>query len=97
MKTIIEGVVNYIPSILNEDGTLKDWASQFNSFDNILSHPRFLAYCNNDIDITTSYEMIYMLFSIELNMNKLVGDSKAITDSKWNKSTKDLTAVKDAT
>ena len=48
MKLIVEGVANYIPSILNEDGTLKDWVSWSDSFDNILSHLRFLVYCNNE-------------------------------------------------
>ena len=62
MKLITEGVVNYIPSILNEDGTLKDKVSWSKSFDIILSHPRFLAYCNSETHITTIYEMIDMLF-----------------------------------
>ena len=30
-------------------------------------------------------------------MNKSVGDSKAITDAKWNKSLEELTTIKDAT
>ena len=38
-----------------------------------------------------------MLFRIELNMNKLVGDSKAIIDAEWNKCIEELNTIKDAT
>ena len=68
--------------------------SWLDSFDNILSHPRFLAYYNNDTNITTIYEIIHMLFRIELSMKKLVGDSKATIDAKWNKSMEDFIFVK---
>ena len=97
MKSITKGVVNYIPPILEEGGALKDWVAWSESFDKILDHPRFLAYTNNEIDVSTIYNIIDMLFRIELNMNKLVGDSRAITDAKWNKCIKELTAIKDAT
>ena len=97
MKSIAEGVASYVPSILNDDGTLKDWVSWLKSFDNIISHPRFLAYYNNEIDVTTIYEITDMLFRIELNMNKSVGDSQAITYAKWKKIVEELTTIKDAT
>ena len=81
MKSIAEGVVNYIPSILNEDGNLSYWISWSNSFDNIISHPRFLAYYSNETDTTTIYKIIDILFRIRLSMNKLVGESKEIIDT----------------
>ena len=67
------------------------------SFDNILNHPRFFVYCNNEIDITTIYEITDIVLKIEVNMNKSVGDSKAITYAKWNKRIEELIAIKDAT
>ena len=97
MKSITQGVVNYIPPILNEGGALKDQVAWSDSFDKILDHPRFLAYTNNGTDVSTIYDIIDMLFRIELYMNKSVGDSKAITDAKWNKCIKELTTIKDAT
>ena len=84
-------------SILNDDGTFKDYVSWSESFDNIPSHHNFLAYCNNETDITTIYEITNMLFRIELNVNKSIGDGKVITDAKWNKSVEELTTIKDAT
>ena len=85
MKSIAKGVVNYIPPILDDGGALKDWIARSNSFDKIVDHPRFLAYSNNETNVSTIYDIIDMLFRIELNMNKLVGDTKANTDAKWNK------------
>ena len=67
---------------MNEDRTLKDWQSWSDSFDEILDHPRFRAYCNNETNITTLYDMMDMLYKIELDMNKSVGDSRATTDAK---------------
>ena len=97
IKQMSEGVVNYIPPIFEEDGTLKDWVAWSNSFDKILDHPRFIAYTNNETDVSTVYDIIDMLFRIEINMNKSVGDSKAITDAKWNKCVEELNMIKEAT
>ena len=38
-----------------------------------------------------------MLFRIEINMNKSVRESKAITNAKWNKCLEELNTIKDAT
>ena len=97
MKQMSEGVVNYISPILEEGGALKDWVAWSDSFDKILDHPRFIAYTNNETDVSTVYDIIDMLFRIEINMNKSVGDSKAITDAKWNKCLEELNTIKDAT
>ena len=97
MKQISEGVVNYIPPILDEGGALKDWVAWSNYFDKILDHPRFLAYTNNETNVSTIYDIIDMLFRIELNMNMSVGDRKAITDAKWNKCLEEINTIKDAT
>ena len=97
MKSIAEGVVNYITPILDEGGALKDWVAWWDSFDKTLDHPRFLAYTNNKTGVSTVYEIIDMLFRIELNVNKSIGDSRAITDAKWNKCIKKLTIIKNAT
>ena len=35
MKQMSEGVVNYIPPILEEGGALKDWVAWFDSFGKI--------------------------------------------------------------
>ena len=69
----------------------------FDSFDKILDHPRFMAYINNEADVSTIYDIIDMLFKIEINMNKFVGDSKAITDAKCNKCLEELNTIKEAT
>ena len=97
IKQISEGVVNYIPPILDEGGALKDWVAWSDSFDKILDHPRFIAYTINKTDVSTVYDIIDMLFRIELNMNKSVGDSKRITNAKWNKCLEELNTIKDAT
>ena len=97
MNSIVEGVVNYIPPILDEGGELKDWVVWSESFDKILDHPRFRAYTNNEIGVSIVYDVIDMLCKIELNMNKSVGYSKAVTDAKWNKCIEELTTIKDAT
>ena len=76
---------------------MKDWVAWSNSFDKILDHPRFVAYKNNETDVLIVYDIIDMLFRIELNMNNSIGDSKAITDAKWNKCLEELNTIKDAT
>ena len=58
---------------------------------------RFIAYTNNETDVSTVYDIIDMLFRIEINMNKSVGDSKVITDAKWNKCLEELNTIKEAT
>ena len=97
MKQMSEGVINYIPPILEEGGALKDWLARSDSFDKILDHPRFIAYTNNETDVSTVYDIIDMLFRIEININKSVRDSKAIIDAKWNKCLEELNTVKEAT
>ena len=77
MKSIAKGVINYIPTILDEVGALKEYVTWLDSFDKILDHPRFLAYTNNETNVSIVYDIINMLFRIELNMNKLVKDNKA--------------------
>ena len=56
-----------------------------------------MAYTNNETNVSTIYDIIDMLFRIEINMKKSVGDSKAITDAKWNKCLEELNTMKDAT
>ena len=97
MKSIVEGVVNYIPPILDEGGALGDQVAWLDSFDKILDHPKFWAYTHDETNVSTVYDIIEMLFIIELNMNKSVGDSKAIIDAKWNKCIEELNTIKDAT
>ena len=63
MKQMSEGVVNYIPPILEESGVMKDWVAWSNSFDKILDHPRFVAYTNNEID---ELSMILLICCSEL-------------------------------
>ena len=56
-----------------------------------------MAYTNNETEISTIYDIMDMLFRIEINMNELVGDSKEITDAKWNKCLEELNTIKEAT
>ena len=56
-----------------------------------------MAYTNNETDVSTIFDIVDMLFRIELNMNSSVGDSKEINDAKWNKCLEELKMIKDAT
>ena len=51
MKIISTVTPNFVPSILEEGGGVKDWKECSSSFDGILNHSRFMAYCNGEVDI----------------------------------------------
>ena len=56
-----------------------------------------MAYTHNEMDVSIVYDIIDMLFRIELNMKKSVGYSKAIIDAKWKKCIEELNTIKDDT
>ena len=73
---------------------LQAWS---NSFYVILEHAKFMAYCNSEIDVTTIYDMVYILYKVELDMNKVVAKRKAIMDAKWSNCLDEFNTIKDAT
>lgn len=76
MKKISMGIPNFIPIILDANGVIKELQEWSSSFEDILRHPWFVAYCNNETDVTTIYDMIEFLFRIELDMSKVTGELK---------------------
>lgn len=70
MKIIAIGTPNFVPTILEREGKLKDWVEWTYSFENILYHPRFLSFCNNEASPTIVYDMVDMLYKIEVEISK---------------------------
>lgn len=89
-------IPNFIPTILDANGVIKEWQEWSSSFEDILRHPQFVAYCNNETNVIVVYDMIDF-FRIELDMRKVTGELKEITNTKWNKYLEELDAVRDAT
>ena len=85
MKIIDIGTPNFMPKILDSDGKMKDWVEWSSCLDNILDHPRFLAYCNNEASITIVYYMTDVIYKIEAEMSKVTVEVKVITYAKWIK------------
>ena len=56
MKEIAMGTCSFVPTILDSDGKIKDWVEWSSSFDNILDHPKFLAYWNNEASVMVVYD-----------------------------------------
>lgn len=97
MRWITDAVELLIPSILNEDKTVKEWQAWVDSFGQILKHPKFLTFCNEETSIANVYEIIDNLYKIELDMSKFISESKAVKDAKWTKSIHELNVIRDAT
>ena len=62
MKTIMVGTPNFVPAILDSEGILKDWVEWSSSFEDILDHPRFLSFCNNEESVVVVYDMVDVLY-----------------------------------
>ena len=82
MKTITKYTTSFMPKIIDNEGNLKEWKERCTSFEDILRHERFVAYYNDDTNETTIYDMIDILYKIEMDMNKKYEKVKAITDLK---------------
>ena len=67
------------------------------SFDNILDHPRFLSFCNNEASATTVYDMIDIIYKVESKMSKVASEVKAINDAKYIKNLEELDTIIDIT
>ena len=78
MKEISTRTPKFVPSIMDENGSIREWKEWSSYFDDILKHPRFVAYCNNETDVTTVYDMIDLFYKIELDMGKVTIELKAI-------------------
>lgn len=85
MKIIVVGTPNFVPTILDSKGKIKDWVEWSSSFDNILDHPRFLAYYGNEVGVTVVYDLIDVLYKIESQMSKITIEVRSIIDAKWSK------------
>ena len=97
MKEITIGAPNFVPSISNKNWNLRDWQECSSSFDDILKHVIFIAYCNNEADVMIVYNMLDVLYKLESKMGKVTIEVKAITDAKWNKYLKELNMIRYAT
>jgi hypothetical protein len=97
IKFVVDGIHFFFSSILNSDGTVKDWDSWAQTFDVILSHPKFVSFCNNDAEVSAVYELVDELYKLETDLNKFVAECKAITDAKWTKNVDEFKGVKTAT
>lgn len=97
MRTISTETPNFVPSIIDENGNVKEWQEWPSSFDDILKHVRFFPYCNNGVDVTIVYYMIGLLYKIESNMGNVTIEVNTITYEKWSKCLNDLNSIGDAT
>ena len=82
MKEIATGTPNFVPTIFDNDGGVKDWMEWSVSFENILTHPRFLAYCNDEASVVVLYDLIDMLYKLEAEISKVTVEVKDLTDAK---------------
>lgn len=96
MKLVTEGVNHFYSLILAVDGTTKECQDWSDSFDTILTHPKFISFCNKESEVTHVYKLIDELYKIELDMNKFVLERKVITDAKWTKCIDELNNIKGA-
>ena len=95
MKIITTGTPNFVSIVWKNEGKIKDWVEWLSSFDNILDHPRFLSFFNNKESITTVYDMIDILYKLEVEMSKIYLEFKAMTDAKWIKYLEELDTIRD--
>ena len=86
-----------MPKIIDDEGNLKEWLEWYTSFEDILKHERFFAYCNDETNVATIYDMIGILYKIEMDINKMVVYVKYIEDSKWNIFMNELNTIRGAT
>lgn len=93
MKIIIVGTPNFIPTILDGEGKIEDWFEWSSSFGNIPYHLKFLSYCNNEVSATSVYDMVDILYKLEVEMSKVATEVKAIIDAKWTKSLEDMDII----
>ena len=72
MKILTDDFYSLILTITDSDNKVKDWVEWSNSFDDILKHPRFMAYYNSEKYVIIVYDMVDIMYKIELDMNKIV-------------------------
>ena len=56
-----------------------------------------MAYYNDEVDIVVVYDLIDMLYKLELEMGKITIEVKAIIDAKWTKYLEEINGIRDAT
>lgn len=78
-------MLNFLTTILDSEGKIKDWVEWSSSFESILDHPKFLSFCNNEASANFVYDMVDMLYRMEVEMSMVATKVKAITNAKWTK------------
>ena len=97
MKTISTGTPNFVPTILDSEGKIKDQLEWSSSFESILDHPRFLSFCNNELSTTIVYDMVDIIYKLEAKMSKVASEVKSIIDAKWIKCLEELDTIRNVT
>jgi hypothetical protein len=67
-RTVTEGIPFFFSPILTPDCTIKDWDSWAKSFDIILNHPKFVSFCNKEVEVSNVYELIDELYKVEADL-----------------------------
>ena len=97
MKNIANGTPDFIQKIIDDENNLREQQKWFDSFDNISRHERLIAYYNGETDIVTIFDIIDIIYTIEVDINKTVAKVRAIKYEKWKKCFNELNIVKEAT
>lgn len=63
---------------------------------NILNHEKVTSNCNSDAGKSSFYEVVDILYIIEMDMNKVITAARAVTDATLIKSLNELNMVRDA-
>lgn len=94
LKVLSDGVEPCIPSITDATNNLRDWQEWSTSFYVILTQETAVVVFY-DTSNSPFHALIDSLFKVEINLNKIVVEEKAVMNAKWTKAIQDFQGVKE--